>query len=178
MQLEVVRCVTDWLRRPDARGLNAKLAGVLRDVDHAGPVAVSLITCPFDPGADGSACAEWKEPGSFPAIYITPDGPVTAFGEVATTTRASDRVAVAIRYLARGNDGRSRVEAAYVARAVVKSLREMLKQDVDALAGRTRNEVTILNASAMTWGPWLESVGTAQAVAVVGAEFTVRDRDP
>jgi hypothetical protein len=177
VHLEVVRALTAWLRDP-VTGANAQLGAIPRDADHAAgsvPAAVATVTCPYEPDADGDACAKWLAPSQLPALYVTPDGPVVAEGEVATVNRQSEDVAVVVRFLAPGDDAASRAASAYALRAVIRSLRGFNADTAAGRAARSRNGIQILTCSRITFGPWNETVGQSRAVAIVGAEFVVRD---
>jgi hypothetical protein len=172
MILETLRIVTDWMNHP-VHGLNAQLPGIARDAGDPQPPLVLTIV---DPTRD-KRCAKFDTPVNLPAVYVHLDGPVTGQGEIPTVFRDFDSASLGIRYLVRNPDTEEAArDTLYTLRAIVRSLRELLK---DANAdSRNRNGVYIQTATRLDYGPWQEAVGDATATGVVVFTLNVRDKTP
>lgn len=173
IQLAVCTAVRQFLA--GAQGVNAQLAALPRLPGHEAAPRVEHIADPFS----DKACAQWKEPARYPALYVMPDGPVDAEGEVATRYREIASCAVGVRYLVReGDEDRSARHAAYTLEAIARSLRLLMADDETGRAARTVGQFYIKQANAMTYGPWREAVGASVAVAVFAVDFAVRNNQP
>lgn len=178
MHLEVVTSVVDWLagEGPAAgKGVNDFLEGIPRLGGHEAPPPVEYFADPF---RDDRA-ASFGAPPRFPALYVLPDGPVVAEGELGPMVRKSDSVGVAIRYIVRdAKKARAAVDAAYTLRAIGRSLAYYLDDDEAGRAGRSRSGILVVTCNTYTYGSWREAVGEAQAIAVFGLDLAVRDTAP
>lgn len=178
MHLEVVTSVADWLAGIGpavGKGVNDFLEGVPRLEGHEAPPEIAVVADPF---RDDRA-ASFEAPPRFPALYVLPDGPVVAEGELGPMVRTADSVGVAIRYIVRkSSNSRSAIDAAYTLRAIGRSLVAYLDDDEAGRAGRSRNGIMVVTCNTYTYGSWREAVGEAQAIAVFGLDLAVRDTAP
>jgi hypothetical protein len=177
MHRVVCAALTDWLAGKTApdKGVNALLPGVPRDPMDAAALPVEHFGDPF---RDEHA-ARYDGAPKPRTIYVHPDGPITLEGEVGATDRKAHSVAVAVRVVVKSAELTASARwASYVERAIAKSLAAFLAEDPDGTAARSRDGYRIVTANALRAGPWKESVGEAEAIAVVAADFQVRDQAP
>jgi hypothetical protein len=172
MILEPIRITADWLGHA-TYGVNAKLTALAAILDT--PEEVPQVRLIADSTRDDAVLSE-RDPIKLPAIYVTSDGPVTAEGEVGTVNRDA-KVAVAVRViLAKGETAKAVAQTHHLLRAVVLSLRELMRND--NVASRLMNDIQILSAAELTFGRINEAVGAATATGAVTAVYDVRDNAP
>ena len=181
--MQITACLVTAKHLRDAtRGVNAMLATVPRWSGHQAPPALEIITSPFDEDPDGHAdrCARTEAPSRFPALYVVPDGPFEAQGEVSVRTRKAFDVALAIRYLVSdANQARvSARNAAYTMEALSKSMKLLLADDNYGRDARTQRDQHIQMCNRMTYGPWNESVGAARAIAIFALSYEIVNEQP
>lgn len=181
MRVHTTEMLARWLADVQSgSGVNAYARKVPVLDGHARPREIKLVTTPYRLDADGERCAEWKEPRAYPALYVNPDGPVGAEGEVGTINRDAPSLAIAVRLLLEGGESNvaRQLESEYLLRAIVQSVCDFNGETAEARAARQLNSIEVRLCNAITFGTWAEAVGDAKAVAVVGCDFYVRDHAP
>lgn len=172
MILETERMVTDWLKNT-SYGVAPKLLAIPVDAADVRPRAVQFIGC----ASEDERVLKQTDPPKFPALYVSSDGPLAVDGEVGTIFRDGDALTIAIRYITKNYDSVEGVQdTLYTLRAVVRSLRDLLRNE--NAAARVRNSVLLIACTKMTYGRWEESYGSATVTGAVTATFKVRDTAP
>lgn len=185
MRLEVVRMVTDWLRRTDGNGVNDMIPLVPRDEGDDQPLELPVVE-----SEDGEAPAvydvtrhEWVarrlDPPNLPCLYVTTEGSIDVHGEEMTGNYRDTEtpLIVAVRYLATASDLQRGITAGeYVLRAVRMSMNRLMQQEQDG--ARTRNNVVMTAFDRGTYHPIVEAIGEARVAGALTMEFDVRDAAP
>lgn len=180
MRLPVITAYADWLAGVDlaaGKGVNDFLELVPRhDLDPEPPRPIALFADPFR----NEKALAFDTPSAHPALYVLPDGPVTAEGEARNTDRRSQSVGVAARLIIGGDTSTVKQAryAEYVLRAMAMSTALFLADDEPGRLSRTKMNTVIVSANRIAFGPWKEAVGESQAIAVFAVDFEVRDQKP
>lgn len=185
MRLELVRITADWLK-DTTYGVNAKIPGVERDAGDAVPPLIADWTPESGPATIAvfdETRHDWvarkQAPPARPALYVMAEGGVDLAGEVGTYIRDTTRPAVVIiRYVSDKADRAVQItDAEYTLRAVVRSLRELMRNA--NVAARTRNNVAIeLMQDPVTLAPVIEAVGEYRVTGAVVVNYQARDCAP
>lgn len=186
MRLEAIRIVADWLKDTANAGVNHYIPLVPLDTEDAG-MTVPLI------GTDNKGVlgvyditrhpwvANKQVPPVAPALYIMGEGGVEAQGEPTPDGQiraTKSPLVVVARYLTANSDSvLAQVHGEYTLRAVLRSLRELMK-NTNAMA-RTRNGI-LLEAmlDPVVIYPITETVGAFRVSGAIGINFHVRDVNP
>lgn len=184
MHNEVVRAVTDWLSGKTLdyagldQGVNRQLVTTVpRDTGDAAVEPVAQ----FEDVTRDDAAAHYADPVNYPAIRVFPGEPAQAEGEtranqagVTGAVRDMTGLGIIVRYYRKDANTATGIQnTGYTLRAVLRSLREF-NRSANA-PGRTRNNVTALTMTQVTFGPAQEHDGTTGCTGAVIARFTVRD---
>jgi hypothetical protein len=128
---------------------------------------------------DDECVADWKDPPSYPALYITIDGPAPFEPEIATKSRDALDVAITIRYIVNKAELHKGLrDWVYSADAILHSIRLWLADDTDGRAARTLLNKHIRNGESGAYGDWNEEVGNSIAVGVIAFNVYVRNNQP
>lgn len=171
MILETIRCVVDALENNDY-GVSQQIRDLSIDSEDERPREVAEI---LDVTRSRSLNRD-NLPLNDPWIAILQDGPAVGDGEARNTVNTDTRVNVTILWGTRREGDEVLPEALYTCRAIVRSIRTMLKNE--NLADRTRNDVCILSAASLSFGPVDEDFLDGAARAAVQVDFDVRDLAP
>lgn len=174
--LETVRLTADWLAGTlkDAanadQGVNAKIAGVPRDAGDLQPAAITVI----DETRDNAAALRQAKGKAILAVNLAQ--PIDQQPFVQTIYRDMDvplRLALALEDVETKNAIR---EASYLARAIVRSLRQMSRNENDQR--RVRNGVHLLQLVSLDLVPASEKLGDRDVTFAIRPTWKVRDDQP
>jgi hypothetical protein len=177
MQLEVIRCVADYLA--DAtNGVNALIPGVTRDSGDPQPALVSGILDETR-GSGGEIAAFKRIPadviGPFVLVWMGAESDVQAVNQ---SKQYVDSFPVEIAYVDRDINANVAVrDGAYVMRAVRKSLNRFHQNA--SLANRTRNNIEVRNGNIRmrVVRPELQ-IESAILIGGIRCIYAVSDMDP
>lgn len=182
MHLEVIRTVKDWLAgdlldfASVNQGVNAQLATVPRDAGDPVPENVAQ----FGDVTRDDWAARSEIPMNSPAIVVLAGTPAEVDGEVKPGppgVRDARNLGVVIRYLRRdANTAKAMQDAAYTVRAIIKSLREMVRSANYTVI--RRNNIAIRAQLTLVWGHPSEWEGASATLGAVLATYYVRDEAP
>lgn len=184
MQLETTVMLCDWLAGTPAvgKGVNDFLATVPRlPGDAVPPALVTVADCYRD-----EKCSAWfigtdnPAPPRLNALYVTPEGPIDAEGEVGPVFRTCRSVSVVVRVIVGGSNRTLNARLAeYYREAIGLSVDAWLADDEDGRSGRRLGPVYVVAANRRLTGPWGEDVGAgAMALGVVALDLEVRRHNP
>jgi hypothetical protein len=173
-----------WLKDP-TYGVNAKIPGVERDAGDAQPPAIAawtpdggVATIAVFTDEDHDVVLERKAPPAVPALYVMGEGEIEMIGEVMTIQRRTTRdVPIVIRYITDKSDKvLSKLDGEYTGRAIVRSLRELMRQANEA--ARKRNNICIETMVSVSYVPHVEAVGSFRSMGAVVAFYRALDAAP
>ena len=178
MQFIALRLMTDWFKGSTG-GLDVKLAAMVPETvrDKDGdfiPTSVGFI----GNDSEDECVAQFYEPPSYPAIYITEDGSMGMQGEVTTNFRDTllgEGLPVAVRIIQQEFDTVAAIQArGYLLRAIMQSLEDWLSNANEA--SRIRSGVQVMWADHLRMGPWEEEVGEeAKVTSALVVTLQLRD---
>ena len=183
MRIETVRITADWLKRSDF-GVNHYLSLVPRDAGDPKPPAIpeqeDAGTAIFDETRHPWV-ADKQDPPIFPCIYITGEGGIEMEGEPTPDGQIRETVAplvVIARYVTNDADTMRAIrDAEYTLRAILRSLRELVKNT--NFAARTRNDICVIQMlDPAIYFPVIEAVGDSRVTGAIGINYQVRDAAP
>jgi hypothetical protein len=172
MILESIRITADALA--DATiGVNAQLDSLSRDPGDPEPTHIVKVK---DVTRDEDAAKETMGL-DWPILVVTADLPAQAEGEVGTIYRDAASVPVRILYVTGDADAAQAVrEGLYVTRAIVKTIRELMRNENRSMA--TRNGIVVMATNSVTWGQLIQELPEGMITAQVVADYQVRDTQP
>ena len=183
MRLEAQRILGDWLK--DATyGINQYIPTVPRDGGDPQPPLIATwdtTDLAIFNETEHLWVAERKDPPAYPAIFIMLEGPVevegeaTPDGQIRTTTSPLTIVA---RYITANSDTVMAMrEAEYTLRALVRSIRELMKNE--NRASRVRNSIGLeASLNPLVYFPVVETIGQCRVSGAVGMNIEARDAAP
>lgn len=168
--MDLVRIVANWLE-DGTNGVNALLASVPRD--GGDPLPTSVLV--YDETRDNRP-ARGRLPEAdtdLPALVI---GMRTlTFMQEIVTDDGYLSAELVLQYAAKNVDAYKAKRDGYtVLRAASWSLRRLRRSDV-SVAGRTRNQVTLLTMDPVRFEPWFERVDDTLIVGTLAVPVTARD---
>lgn len=169
--------LAQWLADPDV-GINAFLPTVVVAPEDEG-VGIDPIAAFFNPFEHDAACDLNKEPGRYPACYVTPDGPVEFDGEV--NQNELDAGAMSFRIwivFEQGLSPRGHRLASYYLTALNRALSAFCAETPAARAARQREYCQLITCTARIYDFTQDDVGGVQRLGVVMlTSFTVRNTE-
>ena len=168
--MDLVRIVSDWLEN-GTNGVNALLPSVPRDGGDPQPANVLV----YDETRDNRP-ARGRLPDAdtdLPALVVGMRT-LTQGREIVTDDGYLDAELV-IQYAAKNVDAYKAKRDGYtVLRAASWSLRRLRRSDL-TVAGRTRNQVTLITVEPVRFEPWFERVDDTLIVGTLAVPVTARD---
>lgn len=183
MRLEAQRIIGDWLKHA-SYGINQYIPTVPRDGGDPQPPLIATwntTDLAIFNETEHVWVAERKDPPAVPCIYIMVEGPVevegeaTPDGQIRTTTSP---LTVVARYITANTDTVVAMrDAEYTLRALVRSLRELMKNA--NRASRVRNSIALeASLDPLVYFPVVEAVGQFRVTGAVGMNIEARDASP
>lgn len=176
METDVIRMIADWLGRDDlskADGFNDVAAEI--ELDASDP-AIAEIGYIGDETRDRRV-AERMDPPQLRAIYVMGDGPATLTGDLFANQglRDTNDLRVSIRYVVKNPESEQAIRDSYLAtKVILKSLGRWMSNA--SAADRTRNSVSVFEATGAVAGPVREEIGEQGTVtSAVVVILRVRD---
>ncbi|MCC7132481.1 MAG: hypothetical protein IT352_07550 [Gemmatimonadales bacterium] len=155
---DLVRIVADWLE-DGTHGVGAMLANVPRDVGDALPATPTVIEETANPRLGRGRLPET----TMPYLAVTAEA-VTAIDAEVVTDDGYFSAAVRIQYVGKDDDAAGvKRDGGYTLRAVVWSLRRLMRQDAGA-AGRQRNSIALVRLGPITVEPWQEDLNDGTVI--------------
>lgn len=173
--------------------INAEMALVPRFPGDAAPPDLQLVTHPYTPGDLASdRAARGEAPQQYPALYVLPDGPIPAEGEISPGDHRDCVPSIATKYIVAKNDyGQAQQWAAYAMKALERCAYQFFYDDAAGRAARGDGHasgIEVLQCGyddhdfghrvGMAYGPWKEEIGMAMTAQVFTLMMVVRDHNP
>lgn len=185
MRLELLRMLTKALKDQNI-GVNHFIPIVPRDADDEAPPLLPEVAergiAVFNDTEDDFVAGH-KDPPVSPAIYVLGEGPLEVQGEPTPDGQIRDTQSpaiITIRYVTdEPNLAKAIRDGEYTLRAVMRSLRELMKNQYAATL-RTRGSICLIGAfeGPSIYFPVMDSVGKCTVTGAIGLNLTVRDAAP
>lgn len=180
IHMAACRYIADWLCGDIGGGMlrvNSFIAGVPRFAGDAEPDPFVFVTDIYRAGDTNSGRAAKAEdlPSRYPAIIVTPSGPVPMEGEIGVDTRDA-LLTVAISIEQRMSDyARAAQWASYYAKAISRAMVPFLAETEEGRTARGEGNATGIYVIACVGDPKQRNTGREYSMVLGGWELLAQD---
>lgn len=173
MIAEPVLALADWLRDPDT-GINAYLPGLALEAADEELALVPIVRV-LDPFRDEEAFAN-TEPGAYPALVVTPAGPVDVEGEVNQNEQNGESTQLSVRLIQDDiQSPRAIVANSYYMTALNRAISGFFADSAAGSAARQRGHVHIIACLKRSYALAYEAMGNAKTAGAMVLTLSTRD---
>lgn len=170
-----IASLSDWLRDPNTSP-NVHLAALTLEEDDLA-LPLPPIAAVFDPFRDRQAF-DFTEPGRYPALIVSPAGPVEVEGEVNVGEQNGDSFPVAVRVVVGDIHGPSALrQLSYYLTALNRCVSAYLASDAAGEAARVRGHAQVVACNSRSYALAAEDIGAAKVGAILLLNLFIRDTE-